>query len=62
MHVDLLKEIDFSKELTEEPELKAFMKNAVKEVVSEEHDSLIKFKKPKFDEGLEHHLIGTHAR
>lgn len=32
MFIDLLKEIDFSKELEEEPELRNFMKEAAKSV------------------------------
>ena len=59
MFVDLLKEIDFSKELEQEPELKNFMKEAAKIIANEESDSLSKFKKPTFDEDMENHLIGN---
>ena len=59
MYIDLLKEIDFSKELEQQPEIKAFMKEAAKFVASEESESLAKFRKPTFDEDLQHHLIVT---
>lgn len=57
--IDLLKEIDFSKEMEEDSELRPFLIEAVKKIEQEEADLLRKIKKPEFDEDLQNQFIGT---
>lgn len=57
--IKLIEEIDFSKQLSEEPELRAYLNEAAKAVQKDQNDQIIKHKKPTFDQDLQNHLIVT---
>lgn len=48
--IDLFKEIDFSKDIEENFELKVFIQEACKKVEQEESEHLRKIKKPELDD------------
>lgn len=50
--IKLIEEIDFSKQLFQQPELRAYYEQAAKIIEKEQSDQLHKFKKPAFDEDL----------
>jgi hypothetical protein len=56
---DLLKEIDFSKEITEESDMRVFILEACKKIEQEESEILRKIKKPELDDELLNQFIST---
>ena len=57
--IDLFKEIDFSKDIEENLELKVFIQEACKKVEQEESEHLRKIKKPDPDDELLNQFIST---
>ena len=59
--IDLFKEIDFSKEMEENSELRLFLLEACRKVELEESDHLRKIKKPEVDDELLNQFISTYG-
>ena len=57
--INLLKEIDFSEEIEENKDLRAFIIEACKKIEQEESEALRKIKKPELDDELINQFIST---
>ena len=57
--IDLFKEIDFSRDIEQNLELKVFIQEACKKVEQEESEHLRKIKKPELDDELLNQFVST---